>query len=308
MTARSNILDRYQTLTVWKNGDLRAPNKPLLVLWAIGRCLSGKPRLTPYSLVERELEKLLRQFGPPRKTIHTEAPFWRLQGDGVWELDRPGLVKAPKGNPSERDLRVHDIHGGLTESDYEAFRAQPPLALQVAADLADKHFPYTLHDPILDATRITEGLASLREAETAERWLINRRRWRDPRFRASVLKAYGERCAVCEFAARLSDTPLALEAAHIKWHQAKGPNTIENGLSLCSLHHDLFDSGAFTILPEFKVVVADVVGGVGADAALGRYHGAPLRAPPLEGFPKPDALFLRWHRKEVFKEPLGVAA
>lgn len=300
-TVENSILARYQALTVWKKGDQRAPNKPLLVLWAIGRCLCGQPRLAPYTLVEKELRMLLRQFGPPRPTIHTEAPFWRLQGDGIWEIDRPGLVRAPKGNPSEPDLRLHNIRGGLTKSDYEAFRARPALALQVADELVAKHFPYTLQDQVLDATSIALGLGSSEDPEKTERWLINRRRWRDPRFRADVLKAYGDRCAVCEFAGRLGDTPLAIEAAHIKWHQARGPDVVENGISLCSLHHDLFDSGAFTILPEDKVLVAGVVHGTGVEAALGQYHGAPLKSPPLEGFPRPHPKFLRWHQREVFK-------
>lgn len=305
----SSLVGRYRSLTIWKSGDQRAPHKPLLILWAIGRCLQGEPRLAPYTLVEKDLGDLLRHFGPPRKKVHTEAPFWRMQGDdGVWEIDRPECVRAPKNNPSELDLRSHNIHGGLTEADYAAFRADPSLALRVADELIDKHFPDTLYDQILEATAISQGIAMSEEAEGAQRWVINRRRWRDPKFRARVLKAYGGRCAVCEFAGRLSDTPLALEAAHIKWHQAKGPNTVENGLSLCSLHHDLFDSGAFTILPELKVVVADVVQGVGVDAALGRYHGAPLRAPPLEGFSMPNSKFLRWHRREVFRGPLTVAA
>ena len=240
--------------------------------------------------------------------MHTEAPFWRMQGDGVWEIDQPERVRAPNNNPSELDLRSQNIHGGLTQADYAAFQADPSLALRVADELIDKHFPYTLYDQILEATAISRGMSMAEETENAQRWVINRRRWRDPKFRARVLKAYGDRCAVCEFAGRLSDAPIALEAAHIKWHQAKGPNTVENGLSLCSLHHDLFDSGAFTVLPELRVIVAGVVQGVGVDAALGRYHGVPLRAPPLEGFPIPNSKFLCWHRKEVFKEPLTVAA
>ena len=302
-------LERFRTLTVWKNSGRRAPNKPLLALWAIGRCLQGEPRLAPYTLVEKELGKLLKQFGPPRKTIHTEAPFWRMRGDGVWEIDHPELVRTTsKEDAYETDLRRHDIHGGLTEADYAAFRSDPSLARHVADELVAMHFPFTLHDEVLEATGIPERLGLSGEQGHDEDWVTGRRRRRDSHFRGRVLNAYGSRCAVCKFAGRIGGTPLALEAAHIKWHEAKGPDVVENGLSLCALHHDLFDSGAFTILPELKVIVADVIQGAGVTAALGRYHGEPLRAPPLEGFPQPDPKFLSWHRKEVFKVPQAAAA
>jgi len=52
-----------------------------------------------------------------------------------------------------------------------------------------------------------------------------------------------------------------LEAAHIKWHQAGGPDTIDNGLALCSLHHKLLDLGALGISNEFTVIVSDKVNG-----------------------------------------------
>jgi len=56
-------------LNVWKRGDQRAPHKPLLLLYALGRCLQGRDRLIPYEDVDRELKKLLLEFGPPRKAF-----------------------------------------------------------------------------------------------------------------------------------------------------------------------------------------------------------------------------------------------
>ena len=42
----------------------------------------------------------------------------------------------------------------------------------------------------------------------------------------------------------LDQETLGIEAAHIKWHQAGGPDTEDNGLALCTLHHKRFDRGA----------------------------------------------------------------
>lgn len=234
-----------------------------------------------------------------------------MQGDGVWEIDRPELVKTTsRGDALVSDLRRHDIHGGLTESDYAAFRSNPGLALQVGHELVSAHFPSTLHIEILEATSILEGVAYLNDAAEQEHWVTSRRRSRDTKFRGKVLAAYGSQCAVCGFAGRFRDDarPLALEAAHIKWHVAKGPDVVRNGLSLCVLHHELFDKGAFTILPELSVLVADVVQGAGVESALGRYHRKPLGTLPSEGYPPPGDEFLAWHREEVFRAPQGTLA
>ena len=301
---KDDLLKRFKTLNVRQSGDQRAPHKPLLALWAIGRCLRAEPRLASYELVDRELGGLLRRFGPHRKVTHTEDPFWRMQRDDVWEVDRPELVSTNRGGGAPKsDLRHHQIRGGLTEHDYKSLQSDPWLAKRIAEHLVANHFPVSLHDAVLEATSIPVDSISESDTQDGENWVVARRRRRDPAFRARVLKAYGSRCAVCEFAICHLDAPLALEAAHIKWHEAKGPDTVENGLALCVLHHDLFDRGAFTVLPELKVLVADSVQGAGVETALRCYHGEPLRAPPQAGYPKPNPEFLVWHRSEVFREP-----
>lgn len=260
--------------------------------------------MASYELVDQELGRLLRRFGPHRQVIHTEDPFWRMQRDSVWELDRPELVRThPGGGAFKSDLRHLRIHGGLTKADYDALQGDPYLAMRIAEYLVASHFPASLHAAVLEATSISIDPPDESGIRSGEDWMETRRRRRDPTFRPHVLEAYGRRCAVCEFALALHDEPLALEAAHIKWHEAKGPDVVENGLALCVLHHELFDAGAFTLLPDLRVVVADSIQGAGVEAALGRYHGAPLRAPPREGYSQPNAEFLAWHGKQVFKEP-----
>jgi putative restriction endonuclease len=54
------------------------PHKPLLVLFALGRLQSGSPRLLPFDEGENPLTRLLEEFGPPRKSIHPELPFYHL--------------------------------------------------------------------------------------------------------------------------------------------------------------------------------------------------------------------------------------
>jgi putative restriction endonuclease len=98
----------------------------------------------------------------------------------------------------------------------------------------------------------------------------------------------------------VSDT-VGLEAAHIKWHQAGGPDTINNGLALCVMHHKLLDLGVFTVSDGRQIQISDRVHGYhGPDEWIFRYQGKSLAVPQSpDDLPHPT--FLRWHQREVFK-------
>ena len=129
---------------------------------------------------------------------------------------------------------------------------------------------------------------------------------RDPRFRHRVLRAYERRCAVCGFDLRVEDQLLGLEAAHIKWHAAGGPDTVANGLALCSLHHKALDVGALGLdAGDDGVVVrvsSEVNGRRTAVAQLLAFSGAPLR-PPRGAAHAPSPEYVAWHGREVFRTP-----
>jgi putative restriction endonuclease len=78
----TEIKEKFDAITVWKRGGERAPHKPLLALYAIGRALRGEPRMIGYAQVDSDLRKLLIEFGHRRKSYHPEFRFWHLQTDG----------------------------------------------------------------------------------------------------------------------------------------------------------------------------------------------------------------------------------
>lgn len=302
--SNESLVERFLQLRVWSERGRRAPHKPLLVIWAIGRCLKGEPRLAPFSLVDSELSGLIRRFGPHRKTINTHHPFWRLQNDNVWEIDSPHLVRLTTSGDARRgDLNRHNIHGGLIESDYDRLRNDPGLALGIINALLDAHFPDSLHDDILRAAGMYKQGDSRRISESKSHYATRRYRQRDSDFREMMLDAYGNQCAVCEFAVRIDNSPVAIEAAHIRWHAADGPSEARNGLVLCSLHHKLFDYGAFTLLPDLKVFVSSAAKGQGRQDALRKYHNAYLHVFPDDAQLRPAARFLSWHARWVFRTP-----
>ncbi|MEX2374145.1 MAG: HNH endonuclease [Dehalococcoidia bacterium] len=288
---RDDLQSRILDLSVWQRRGERAPHKPLLLLWALGRCAAGEDRLVSYEEVDAGVKPLLQEFGPPRTTYHTEYPFWYLRNDGLWEVEGVAETKVREGKasqPTKSELVRVGATGGLVPEAYEVLRADPVFLHQVASQLVDAHFPDSIRSDVLAAVGLDE-------------MEVVRRRKRDPGFRAAVMVAYGYRCCVCDFDARLGNAPLAIEAAHIKWHQAGGPDRVANGLGLCALHHKLLDRGAFTLGSAGEVVVSELVnGGTTTEEALFRYAGKGIRMPRRREA-RPDDSFIEWHRGEVFR-------
>jgi putative restriction endonuclease len=284
---------RIEGINVWSRGDERAPHKPLLLLYALGRVHRGEPRLADYEEVDGKLRRLLEDFGPPRRTHHPEYPFWRLENDGVWRIEGPKRdeIHERPADPSSRYLIEHGMRGGFPEEIQELLAGDPELVSELAGEILEASFPRTLHEDLLDEVGLELEVRTRTE------------RVRDPAFREKVMRAYEYRCAVCGFDVRLRDRLVGLEAAHIKWHQAGGPDTEENGLALCALHHKLFDRGAFTVSPERALLVSEEAHGTtGIHTALLDHHGRELEGPQSEAY-APREEYLSWHGREVFRGP-----
>src|SRR5689334_23983166 len=127
------ILRRFDDLSVWKQGDQRAPHKPLLVLYALGRWQQGKAEVG-YAEAEPDLTALLREFGPPRLSDHPEQPFWRLQRDGIWTVHAPAGLETKKGAdiPRITELRNHDVRAEFSPEVQAAISADPSLVAAIA--------------------------------------------------------------------------------------------------------------------------------------------------------------------------------
>ena len=121
--------------------------------------------MAPFPVVEMKLRKLLRDYGPPRQTVHPEFPFWRLKGDGIWEIDRPQLVgQTASGDAHVSDLRKHRIAGGFPAGHHAALRADPQLAHELASEILHAHFPVTYHAEVLRAAGIVSVEAEREDA------------------------------------------------------------------------------------------------------------------------------------------------
>ena len=101
----------------------------------------------------------------------------------------------------------------------------------------------------------------------------------------------------------LGHAVLGVEAAHIKWHAASGPDSADNGVALCAMHHKLLDRGALGLTEDLRIQVSQEVHGNDAvDELIVRYHNQPLQL-PQSGQPRPATPHIHWHTREVFKGP-----
>ena len=297
------LVARFQNINVRELNDRRPPHKALLLLWAIGRFVNDEDRLVSFEIAQRPLNELIRGFGTPGGRGNADLPFWHLRNDdGLWEIDRPDCVRMNSAQHARvSDLKDRNIHGGIPQDVLDRLNSSPELAWKVVRVLLDGYFPPSLHQDVLKATRL-DTLAG------PDALLVRELRYlkRDSRFREDVLRAYENQCAVCGFAVRVDSYPVGLEAAHIRWHSARGPAKLQNGLALCVLHHKLFDRGVFTLLMDLHVLVDPSASGQRLQESLGQFDGSKLSIVPDSCEEKPAKKYLEWHRQTVFRSPQRV--
>jgi putative restriction endonuclease len=129
---------------------------------------------------------------------------------------------------------------------------------------------------------------------------IVKSRYHQPLFRARVIHAYEERCAIC----RLPFTEL-LEAAHIRPDSQGGSTEISNGMSLCKIHHGAYDTNIIGISPDYTIHVRESVlatfDGPTLQHSIKEMNGQELKQIPQENASKPDRELLA-ERFEAFKQ------
>ena len=318
-----DFLSRLARLNTHQRRGRRAPHKPLLLLFALGRVLRDRDRLVRYEEVDRRVGELMRRFGSPRGSVRPHYPFRWLLSDGLWEIPRYAeLSKNASGDLYVSQLRGMGVEGGFPEKMYDLLRANPDLVWQAAEEILHGHFPESLHREIREAADLREvqdarevedasAAPTLREREVGPPSFYSylaRRRRRDPFFRRRVLDEYMERCAVCDLDIRFGEQPFGVEAAHIQWHSHAGPDEVANGLALCPLHHEALDRGALGLEERkgtgLNVLISHEVRESRRETAgsLIEFSGRRIR-PPRTVSRAPATLFVDWHSREVFRSP-----
>ena len=123
-----------------------------------------------------------------------------------------------------------------------------------------------------------------------------KQRLHQPAFRAKVLSAYGVRCAVCNL-----QMGALLEGAHITPDRDPNSSTkVNNGISLCKIHHSAYDATLLGIDTDFSIHIrADVMqesDGPMLKYGLQEMHGKDLILPSQQDhWPDLSRLSHRFH-------------
>ena len=300
LVVREHWLEKIQGIKQWSRDGKRAPHKPLLILYALGRLQRTGTSASSFVEAEPIVDRMLADFGPPNKTS-SAYPFHHLESDGFWNVD---ALDGYSGTSRIR-LRANAATGSFSPDLEAALVADPALVVLLGRAVLEEHFAPSLHLDICE-------LAGL-DLESAEHALVVSRlaqaRRRDPEFRRLVLVAYEYRCAMCGYDGRLGGEAVGLDAAHVRWWAFDGPDTIDNGLCLCSLHHKLLDRGVMGVDLEHRVTVSEefVATGVSAEALVFDLVGRRLIG-PQRGKPVPGEEHLDWHATQVFRGAARIPA
>ena len=272
----------------WSRGDQRAPNKPLMMVYALTKYSQGHEQMFSFEEVEHDVNELLRKFGPSRKSYHSLYPFWRLKNDGFWQLNNAEKCLPRKSNtdPPKSELVKYRVTAGFNDDAYLILKDNTQLVIDLIESILIQNFPNSIVSDLSMYLGLERTIS-----ETSKR---------DPNFRREVLRAYNYQCAVCGYDLRMDDVSVGLEAAHIKWKQFNGPCAVSNGMALCTIHHKAFDKGAISFTDDLRLMLSPALnGGRLVDKLFHEFGGSQINYPKLSKL-MPSSKWIEWHFSEVF--------
>lgn len=194
---------------------------------------------------------------------------------GIWNptsmLATLSIVSSPDGPYDDthvsESLFAYDYRAGSTDGDNKKLRTAQELGLPlrllrkiqigiyvpifpvyvVGDDRANRRFMIALDDSLRE---VSDPL-HLKPVERAYAERALKQRLHQPEFRGRIMYAYENRCTVCT----LKHGKL-LDAAHIIGDdKPHGYPTVDNGLSLCKIHHAAYDANLLGISPDYIVQI-----------------------------------------------------
>jgi putative restriction endonuclease len=295
------VLARLTVLRQHEHNGRRSPHKPLLVLLALGRLHTTGSSAISWSEARTQLADLIAEFGPASRTSRAQSaayPFTHLRNDRVWALDHD--VPMDRIGP----LAKHRVVGRMEQALESLLAQDRALRLSAARAMVDSHFPDTIASDVLTAVGFDPNAVLHAQALVPDPADAERRR--APGWRESVIQAWDRRCAFCGYDGQVGGATVGIDAAHVRWFAFDGPDTLDNGLALCVLHHKLFDRGVLGLDSSMRIHISTAYSArTTAGRAVYQLHGQPIEARP--GTPLPATDHVTWHRREVFKgEPITV--
>jgi putative restriction endonuclease len=265
-----------------RQGD--ALNKPLLLLQALGNLAQGRERLILFEELQDQHKTALRLFGVGSKNPQASYAFWRLQNDGLWDVESSSnpVPRMSNTDPTATELKRTRSKGGLSVKIFEKLSSELSLIKAEFEFLLNTYFPADLHAIIRDFFCIDQERSA---------------------FRCAVIEAYQARCAISQISPKIDGLLIGLTATPIMRVELGGPLEPNNGLCLANHLAELFMVGYFTVVFQggvFRVLLSNKAteqrGQIKGFAIRG---GEPLHVPKIDNsIPRLD--LLKWHKERVF--------
>lgn len=224
-----------------------------------------------------------------------ERPYEDLIGDDgllryMWRGDDPTFPEnVGLRNAMEQQLPLIWFWGVAMQP--ARFQVIAPVYV-VGEEPHEQRFLLTATEPAADISEIDFSAHEY----VAKRYLTRmvKVRVHQPVFRATVLTAYENHCAVCNLA-----HPSLLDAAHIVAdREEKGIASVVNGLAMCKIHHAAFDRYFLGVRPDYTVEIRhdllEEVDGPMLRHGLQELHGQKLMTVPKVRQDRPQADLLKF--------------
>lgn len=188
-------------------------------------------------------------------TTIVDSPYndsW--SGDSVLKYDYRGTNPFHNANSGLRNLMETNtpliyflsVHKGFYFAEWPVFIVKDdPQNLCFFVDLMEEKNDYS---DLRSSFIVNEPFPELNKSYKSSQILV---RLHQKTFRERVLQAYSCQCSLCKLKHRE-----LLDAAHIiSDRHHRGDPVVQNGITLCKIHHAAFDSNIIGIAPDFSIMV-----------------------------------------------------
>lgn len=124
------------------------------------------------------------------------------------------------------------------------------------------------------------------------------RPFREAAFSRQVKSAYDNTCAVTGIQLINGGGRSEVQAAHIRPVNARGPDSVRNGIALSGTVHWMFDRGLISVDDDYSILIAQANI---PDPLLSMISSDKYLNVPANFVQAPHPQFLRYHRENVFK-------
>jgi putative restriction endonuclease len=288
---QEKVLEQFSRIHANRDQGFIKPHKYLVLLLSLRELRENKTSALAWNESSSQIERLIEQFNNKRN-VNAKNPFFRLSSDGIWEVT-PKFDAGAKTSDLQRENPV----GKLSSEIEIQLLKNPELFARVIRLILDTAFTDSIYEDVLVAVGFDPHEILYANPFTV---LDIAKKRRDPNWPRKILQAWENRCAFCGYDGKIDSTPVGIDAAHIRWFNQEGPDALDNGLALCTLHHRLLDRGVLGFKDPETLTVSSSFAAV-SESGKRVYDLHDSKLEPRFGTELPATQHVEWHTENIFR-------